>query len=148
MGERTSAVVAASATGNSRMELPHDNMAANRDALERYVRSDTFNINVGPQIVERAPLRDESKKIAELLMKKPSEEAWARQMSSFVAQPAYSRPVLSEIEIAGGRGGIPDSILTELVMAGQSTDAHASAVSSTREEASANCCPCLPCNLL
>ena len=148
MGERTSAVVSASSTGYSRTDVPNGNMAANHDALARYVASDKFRINVGPQIVERAPLQYESKKLAQLLMKEPSEEEWTRQMSSFVAQPAYSKPVLNEIEITAGRGGIPDSLLTELVRADPSTGAHASAVASTQEESWTNCCPCLPCNLL
>jgi hypothetical protein len=128
MGERTSAVV------SYRTEMPSRHLAANSLALTGGAGSYSSKIPNVPLIYERAPLQTEPRLIADLIVQSRSAEEWDNIRNLATHVPVFKPPVVT----------MPASYVDDTAPA----MAHASALMLTHEQPAANCCPCLPCNLL
>jgi len=133
MGERTSALV------SSRTAAPRNNLVANSEALAWSAHSDWSRIpDVPPMVYPRDPLLIESRNIADLLAQSRSDEASEKIAKLAMDQPVYKLPEK-----------LPEPNFPEPYNSETGTAmALAVALMITDERPAANCCPCLPCNLL
>jgi len=122
------------AVTDSRTSAPRSKQAANAEALLRDTNSVSSRI---PDVLltnERTEPRVVQRNISDLLAQERSGEEWDTIRKLPTHQARYTAPVLN----------MPDVRLDIDAAA----SAQASALMVTDERAAANCCGCLPCNLL
>jgi hypothetical protein len=130
MGERTLAI------GSSRTEMPRNELVANTGALAW--GADSYSSRIPDVLLEyqRALPQLETLNIADLIAQSQSKsgEDWAKILKLTTHQPVFKLPELDMPE--------PYDYETRTAMT------PALAAMLTQEQPAANCCPCLPCNLL
>ncbi|WP_194713197.1 hypothetical protein [Noviherbaspirillum soli] len=123
-----------SAVTDSRTSVPQNKQAVNAESLLRGTDSYSSRIPDVLLMHERIEPRVGQRNISDLLAQERSGEGWDKIRSLATHQARYTAPVLN----------MPDVRLD----IDAAVSAHASALMVTDERAAANCCGCLPCNLL